>query len=572
MVGGFTSAYYATLYALLVLAVLFVEIWNNRKNLKEYRWQALYLFLIAIAPLVFVKGLVSITDWVDDRPDNPWGFFIFHSNIFSIFLPGYFNLKSALGDPSFMNYQWEGRAYVGLPATILAIGIALAGIYSIFSRKKFKWTTLFPNKNLNLYLAASVIVLLFAMCFPFKYGFAFLKDWIPQIKQFRALGRFSWIFYYIFTVYTAHFVYSHFKRLKIGGKGIRAFVLMILFIGYWSVEANMNIKRSTRGLLNENNILETSSSEYQKLLKDAEININDYQAIFFLPYANTCGDKLLFDRGMNAFSQAMKCSYHTGLPIIQSFSPRLSFSQALSSIQMLSDPAIEKTRLKDMNEKPILLLKTNEKLNEQEEWLYGKSNHLITYQEVSLAEFDINIFAKSYQEWESDAENKINMMGEGGTLRSDTLPNLIIHKDYNQMKTKHAVFNGEAALYKNKGNHILLSEDELNALPEGDYEISFWLFVDTRTDNMPNVIFYKLNKEGSLVERTKWNNREEHNVYGNWVRIDSEVSLTDAFNYRLEVSGKYISVDELLVQPKASNVFVENDEGFSLFNNFPIEF
>lgn len=569
LAGGFTSAYYATFYALLILAVLFVELWNHRKSLREYSWQALYLFLIAIAPLVFVKGLVTITDWVDDRPDNPWGFFIFHSNIFSIFLPAYSNLKSVLGDPSFMNYQWEGRAYVGLPATILAMGIALTVFYSILSRKKFKWSTIFPNKKLNLYLAASVIVLLFAMCFPFKYGFAFLKDWIPQIKQFRALGRFSWIFYYIFTVYTAHFVYSHFKRLRIGGKGISAFILMAFFIGYWSIDAGINIKRSTRGILNENHLLESSSAEYLKIISDAKININDYQAIFFLPYANTCGDKLLFEGGMKAFSQAMKCSYHTGLPIIQSFSPRLSFSQALSSIQMLSDPAIEKTRLKDMNEKPILLLRTGEKLTEQEERLYGKSKHLISYQDVSLAEFDIKIFSSSFQEWQMDAANKIKMMGDGEEIRSDTLLNLVIHKDFNEMKTKQAVFNGEGAFYKNKGNHILLSDNELGALPKGDYEISFWLFVDTRTDNMPEAIFYKLNKEGGQVERTKWNNREEHNIYGNWVRIDAEVSLTDEFNYRLEVTGKYISVDELLVQPKASNVFVENKDGISLFNNFP---
>ncbi|MCF8380905.1 MAG: hypothetical protein K9H49_15130 [Bacteroidales bacterium] len=572
LVGGFTSAYYAALYTILILAVILVEIWNKRKNLKAYRWTAFYLFLIALAPLLIVKGLVTITDWVDDRPDNPWGFFIFHSNIFSIFLPNYSPLKSILGDPSFMNFQWEGRSYVGLPATILAISIVLTGVYTLFTREKFNWSTFFPNKKLNVFLMASVIVLLFSMCFPFKYGFAFLKDWIPQIKQFRALGRFSWIFYYTFTIFTAHLVYLHFKRLKRSRKKTAAFILMVFFIGYWSIDAGVNIKRSTRGLLNTNNLLESSSAEYLKMLTDAEINPANYQAIFFLPYANTCGDKLLFTKGMNAFSQAMKCSNHTGLPIIHSFSPRLSFSHALSSIQMLGDPAIEKTRLKDMNEKPLLIIRTNEALTSQEEWMFNNAKPLLKYDNVSVAEFDINTYNESFKAWRTEAISKIRNMTGLEKVRSDTLLDMIIHKDFDKLTDSYAIFNGSGAFYQKKENHILLSSDEFNALPEGDYEVSLWLFVDTRTDNMPELIFYKHDKDGNQIERNKWNNREEHNIYGNWVRIDETIHLTDSFVYRLEVNGKYISVDEILVQPENSNVFIENKQGVSLFNNFPIDF
>ena len=570
LIGGFTSAYYAALYTLLVLAVLFVEIWNNRMNLKEYKLQGLYLFLIAIAPIVIVKGLVTITDWVDDRPDNPWGFFIFHSNISSIFLPSASPLKSILGDPSFMNYQWEGRSYVGLPATILAISIFIGGFYSLFTKDKFSVKRFFPNKKLNVFLAASVIVLLFSMCFPFKYGFAFLKDWIPPLKQFRALGRFSWIFYYIFTVYTAHYIYLQFKRLRIGKKGFSAFILIVFFLGYWSIDAGVNIKRSTRGLLNRNELFESSSDDYLKMLDKAEINPDDYQAIFFLPYANTCGDKLLFENGMNAFSQAMKCSYHTGIPLIQSFSPRLSFTHALSSIQMLGDPAIVKSRLEDMNEKPILLLSTNEKLTLQEEWMLKNSKKLHTYQNIRLSEFDLSSFENSNNEWKENALSKIETMESEEGFRSDTLKSMIIHKDFEDLKDSHVVFNGGGALYQKEGTHVLLSNEDIRGLAGGEYELSFWLFVDTRTHNMPEVIFYKQDKDGNQLERKKWNNREEHNIYGNWVRIDEIVSLSKEFDYKLEVKGIYISIDELLVRPLESNVYIEGSGEIPLFNNFPI--
>ena len=45
---------------------------------------------------------------------------------------------------------------------------------------------------------ASVFVLLLSMCLPFQLGMEFLVDWLPFLKQFRSLGRFAWVFYYVF--------------------------------------------------------------------------------------------------------------------------------------------------------------------------------------------------------------------------------------------------------------------------------------------------------------------------------------------------------------------------------------
>ena len=36
LVGGFTSAYYASFYAIFLFGVLFIEIWNHRKNLNTF--------------------------------------------------------------------------------------------------------------------------------------------------------------------------------------------------------------------------------------------------------------------------------------------------------------------------------------------------------------------------------------------------------------------------------------------------------------------------------------------------------------------------------------------------------
>lgn len=571
LVGGFTSAYYVAFYSIFILAVLLVDLWRNRNKLREYLYEGLRLLLIALVPLVMVKGLVSLTDWVDDRPENPWGFFIFHSNIFSIFLPPGSHLQEALGDPRFMQFQWEGRAYVGLPSVIVAMVIVIAFIYSLFSRGRFRMSGFFPDKNLNLFLVAAFIVLLFSMCFPFKYGLAFLKDWITPIKQFRALGRFSWIFYYVFTVYTAYFVFITYRSLGEKGHKLAAFLLLFFVLGAWTIDAGLNTRKSTRNLLNPNKILNYKlAAEYREMLEDASVNTADYQAIISLPFASTCGDKLLFHEGIPAFSKAMECSYYTGLPILQSFSPRISFSQALSSIQMLADPAIEKTRLEDMNEKPLLVITTRERLKPQEKWMTDHSELLLEKKDLLFYRFDIQNYAESHREW----KDSVNMLFpalkyRAGELQTDTVPDLVISKHFDDLADPHAVFRGNSSLYMKKGTSELIGTGEFKQLPDGHYDISLWIFVDPRTDNMPEVLFYTWDANGKFTERQKWNNRAEHNVWNNWVRVDNRVLLNRDQSYKLEIKGKYVSADELLLQPAGSNVYVRGEMG--MVNNFPFE-
>ncbi|WP_372936032.1 hypothetical protein, partial [Mariniphaga sediminis] len=98
LVGGFTSAYYASFYAIFLLGILFVEVWNHRNKLKQFLPAGLSLLLLAVIPLVVVKGLVSATDWVSDRPYNPYGFDIYHATFLSIFLPFISPLKMLIGN------------------------------------------------------------------------------------------------------------------------------------------------------------------------------------------------------------------------------------------------------------------------------------------------------------------------------------------------------------------------------------------------------------------------------------------------------------------------------------------
>lgn len=569
LIGGFTSAYYASFYAILLFGVLFVELWKNRKNLYAYRKEAMYIFLLAVIPLIAVKGLVSVTDWVDDRPDNPYGFYLYHANFLSIFLPFISPLKTLIGNYIDMSFEWEGRAYVGLPAALLAVSIFLTGFYNLFSKRKYGFRVYRPEKRLDTYFWAAILVLLFSMSFPFKYGFDFLLELIPPVKQFRALGRFTWIFYYVFTIYTGWFFYRLYRYLRLKRMALMGTIVLILVIGYWSIDAGINIRRSTTGLFNKNDKLEASDEEYLNRFKEAGVNPNEFQAIFFLPFANTCGDKLLFEKGMNAFSDAMKCSYHTGLPLVQSFSPRLSFTHALSSIQMLADPAIQKTRLDDMNDKPLLLVCTKEEMNEHEALLQKRAKVFWEDKYITLSRLPLSVFRESHEKWREQVKQTVSELNSYGKILTDTDISSVKYIGFENQKAE-ITFTGDGAFFKKNGEKTLLDEKLGEEWLVGSYEISFWLFVDTRHYDMPKATV-KLTDSAGNTKEIRLNTREVHDVYNHWIRVAEKVELQPGEQIQLHLRGDYISVDDILLKPAGANVMIRTSENFDLFNNYPFE-
>jgi hypothetical protein len=567
LVGGFTSAYYVAFFLVFSLAYGLVQVWINRKNLRAYYRKGLVLFTIAVLPVLLVRGLVAVTDWVNDRPDNPWGFFIFHSNIWSIFLPFHSDVKELLRGTVDLDFQWEGRAFVGLPATLLVLSVGYFLVHSLITRQKPDLRTFFPNRHLNAWLGASVLVLLFSMCLPFKWGFQFLVDVLPPLKQFRCLGRFSWIFYYVFTLYSAYFFYTLYRRLKLKRQGMMGSIILLLVIGVWLVDAGTNIKRSTRHIFNQNWVLSYDDEAYLEKFRQAGIDPGQFQAIFFLPFTNTSGDKLLHPRGHNAFSYAMECSFHTGIPLIQSFSPRLSFEHALSSVQLLAAPSIYKTRIHDMNDKPVLLVITKEELKGEELRLRERAEIFYEDDKVCLARLPVEDFNSGHVEWMDHARSMADSLSVDGNVLTDR-PG-VIYKGFND-NPAHRVFSGQGAAYLKKGQ-LRIYDGKLPEIQAGlPMEISFWLYVDHRTFSMPEAELHLWDNQGQHLERIKLETREVHDVYGKWVRIKHRLVPESGIRCQLLLRGKYMTVDDLLIRPVESNVMVRMERDFDLFNNYPL--
>lgn len=568
LVGGFSSAYYASFYAILLLGVLFVELWIYRKNLKSYWKTGLSLFILAILPLLVVKGVVSATDWVPDRPNNPYGFDVYHAEFLSVFLPLVSPLKMLIGNVVDMDFEWEGMAYVGLPASLLAVSMFITAWFNLFSKKKVRYRIYRPSKQMAVYFYAAILILLFSMCIPFKYGFGFLLDIIPPVKQFRALGRFAFIFYYVFTVYTAWFIYRLYRFLRLKNLPLAALLILVFALSYWAIDAGTNTRLSTDGIFNANDRLETSGEKYTARFKDAGVNPDDFQAILFLPFSSTCGDKLLFENGMEAFGYAMQYAHHTGLPLVQSFSPRLSYTHALSSIQMLAHPAIQKTRLEDMNQKSLLLVSSNEKMNEQERVLFSKAEIFWQNENITLSKIPLDVFHESHENWLKKAESIIPNLNQYGNIYTDAGISSVLYLDFDN-QTEQLTFSGEGAFFMKRGKAEIFNQTLSQEFLPGKYELSFWLYVDARRYNMPRAVLIISDDTGEPILEKQLNTRSVNNVYQQWIRVSEVIELQPEYQISLNIRRHFVSVDDVLLKPLDSNVFVEKPDGFSLFNNFP---
>jgi hypothetical protein len=576
LVGGFTNAYFAAFYAIFLLSVLVADIFNNLGQLKPYIKQGIILFVLAVAPLLIVNGLIGITDWAETRPSNTLGFFLNKANKFSIFLPNATEFRTLIQNWIDIGYEWEGRAYVGLPPTLLAISMVYAFFHNLATKKKN--ISLYIDKELNIYLLGAFLVLLFSMCFPFiimekpfKIELKFLLNFVPWVKQFSALGRFAWVFYYMFTIYTAIFFYNLYVKMK--AKGFVKFPVLFLsfVIMFWGVDALFNVSNSFNKVLLPNNILESNNESYLEIIQKSDISTDNYQAIFFMPFANSTGDKLDFARGFeHAFVKAMSWSYHTGLPLLQSYEARIPFNSALSSVQMLSDIAIRKTRLDDMNEKPLLLLYTDETLNTSENWLKSQSKLLWSNGSVSLAKVELDVFHRSHQYWRENADKLKGTLVGNDSIKANVPLSKIYHLGFDAFEHNNK-FAGNSALFSKKKDLLVFNEVFSDIGIIGNYELSFWLFFDTKMHGMPTPVINVFGEDGLLINTIELNQFSSHNVFKNWVRVNKSFKIEKGYTYKLEISGTFITIDEVLLQPSKSNVWIMKKYGMELMNNFVME-
>ncbi|MFM6933910.1 MAG: hypothetical protein ACKOXP_00565 [Flavobacteriales bacterium] len=286
-------------------------------------------FIPVITPMLMVQIFLKLTDQITDRPENPFGFFEYQAHWKSIFLPSSGVIHDWIGEIiSFDEFRWEGQAYVGF----LTMSICLLGVFwTLFQLVKNRKITSPLSMELLMAFFASGLLLILSFGFPFNGNPSWLKI-VPFLKQFRALGRFSWPFYFVAGVVSVHLLsqfYQFIRRWKNSQSihFVSVFIISLLFI----LQMKEGLRLANFPKTFSNNIFEKEhlAKDERALIAACQAVKASYQAILPLPWFHIGSEIFGKEAPNEAIRLAFLLSAHTGKPLYAVMLGRTSISQTI---------------------------------------------------------------------------------------------------------------------------------------------------------------------------------------------------------------------------------------------------
>ncbi|MGB1241118.1 MAG: hypothetical protein ACPG49_01265, partial [Chitinophagales bacterium] len=576
----FIHAYYLLIGVVFILAYLLVYVLQYYSK-KQVDWRQVGVLVVtAIAPIIIFKIFQILTDPTVDMHTSPYGFFAYYAEprtiLFSKELPlvEFWKLFYSNHSPKF-----EGYAYIGFAAVLVVLFTLIKGFKYGIKRQWAKIIRPVLPTNLSTAIWASVVVLLYSMCIPFEQGFAFILDYVPQIKQFRALGRFAWIFYYIFTVYTAFYLYLIFKRMSI--KGVKSIAVMMLFLLFslWAMEGYQMIKAKKDYIVEVNHVdhdFYGKTTDYKNVLAEKGYHVHDFQAIMVFPYFNVGSEKIyVTERGSGGLYLGCKVSYHTGLSMNSTFLGRYSINRAMKMGQLMSNPLIEKEILKDYpNNKPLLLVAHGKNFLPDEQRILEKAKLIYQQGEEAFYELSLSAFNNKKEEVMLQFSAQKDSLFRFQTLdywSTDSVDNVVINH-FEDGNYADALF-GKKALQQETGEMVLFEGKISNAKAGQTYIISVWVKSDNKHAAFPDFSYKQFNVENAEIAQIYYDPKDRLDIYKDWVRADHLITIHHPDNLiKVSLVGDNIIADELLIKPLNSDVYsqLKASKDF-LFNGYIID-
>lgn len=557
---GFIQPYYLLIGSAFVAAYGLVDcLQQGPLKFQNLRTFSLWL-IIALFPIIIFKAWLSFTDPVTDRPEGPWGFFLFIASWRSVFLPTFGPLYDGLKNIMDMKQpEFEGLAYVGLTGTaVLCLSVIKIGGYLWRLRFARIFRPVLPDP-LKTSIWCGFGILLLAMAYPFRFWPETLPDLIPAIKQFRSIGRFAWIFYYIFTVYSAYFLYVMFRAIRkqqsLGFWKYPAFAGLALLLGLWIFETGVYL--NFHSLFKKNKeATRFTADNFTHNLEKAGVSADDFQAILAFPYFLIGSEKLSQLRGHESPAFAMSCSYQTGLPIIHGMLSRTSISQSFQLAQLLSPVYIEKKLLERLpDRRPLLLITGNSQLWPAEKALLRQADLLWQKERFKAYRLPLDAFGDSIRAYKAEflANRDFWVQRDGFYSRDSTTD--VYGQSFDQ-ESYEAPLWSQGALYRKKGPIELLKAPMNFSRDSLHLELSIWVRAEPKHSGFPVIYYKQYDRSSKMVDQKALNPKISTEVYRDWLKVTHVFQLFRKENIvELVVTGQEIILDELLIRPVNTDIY-----------------
>lgn len=424
----------------------------------------LLILASAIAPVSLFELVLLLTDHHTGRTLHPSGFFDYVAEPDDVLFPHGPPLKAMVDGMWFgpIRQQWEAWCYIGLGTEI----VLLAWLWRAIRQWRRSGTQRL-SPLLGAAMPGALLLLCLAFCLPFKFA-PVLLEWMPWAEQFRALGRFTWPFYFVVTVMAAVLVDRWSRAWLQRGKALPAFMLSLLIPGSWVIEGHDEHTHVDR-LTGHANVFSKAHAPADLLALVDRMDARKFQAVLPMP---------LFNVGSESFSRpcdnkaaalgAMSISVFMGLPIMGGNLSRVPVPESKMLTQVVS-PRYYAKALQDTlrDPRPLLVVRAPGTLTKYEQDLLRDAVPIdsafgLVLLRLSLAELFRSTADDAFATFHQRAST---MVQRNGWLVGDSAA-VVIHRDMED-RPSPIVFRGKGALSTTKnGDHVLGSFD-LKGVPRG---------------------------------------------------------------------------------------------------------
>lgn len=539
----------------------------------QHIWSVL---LAGIVPAILFQLFMLFTDTIADRPLYPYGARAHgtsFNDIFTSYLSPFWLWLSRWFDAGTLSGGNEGYAYIGMaPLLILIIAFIYWLAKGIRTGKMNLRNGAGHGFTVWLFIAAGM--LLFASAVIFKKCFVCL-DYASFIKQFRAIGRFSWPYYYIITVVAAVIAYRGYtllrNRNKLVAQAVAGFVLLV-----WMAEAvpyaAMVHARTTVARQQYQQFYSIDEGEWNAFLSQKGYSKDKFRALYSIPYFHIGTEKLglvpQVDRQLNvAFSTSLQLQ----LPVMNVMMSRTSWQQAFKLVKLSGGPYTHKKVLQSRDYRPILLIHPEKaKLNPDEQYLLSSAQLLGKLKGNDVyALYTPDLLAKEAAK-RNECNVILNDMQQGDSCIEYAGPWYVEHYDTG---TYAEALMGEGAAKAIDGITEIVFEAPLTPVHDNQsYEFSAWMLVSDKDYKIGRFVVYMYDENDSPLTSIKVLAQESVDNYGLWLRV-SKYFEVPASCRKISVElvnviyPSYLALDELMIRPADAVILSKSGDTRRIVNN-----
>ncbi len=546
---------------------------------KQFKWLSSHLLIQLLIPLAYLFIITVLNDPIADRPAWPSGFTLYVTRLQSLILPIDLPLGAFIQE-NITDIQYvrsETRAYLGMVVIFGGLFLIFRYFYKKIRPSADRTADTVFNPTLRYLLWAAFVILMYAACIPFApLGLEWMTDYLGYLRQFRALGRFAWVFFYVSNIAV---LYALFHLIaKVQRETLRKFcyglilgVLLLEGIGYLFWEKYELVPRP----------------EQRELYSRADnpwlysIKLEKYQAILPIPFFHIGSENIWMNPYGKQLHRTMWAGVETGLPVMGAFLGRTSLSQTINLVEMISQPYRRPLILDDLpNQKPFLVFVTKE----AEELVNSRYNHILKdltqlYEDESIRLFEmpISTFEKQVQSSHTNFRNEVDsaiMFVHPEILSKDSLVTFY-YQSFDEEKSDWVYQGGGAKTLESRKPYIFFDGPLPVHQAKESYTISFWSKMDYDLAPKSKITYTEyLPASGEvLAERTYLFFEFIQVVDQGWMLVDVPLELKHKDSH-LKITiqnedllyGEVFYLDELQIRSASTRLY-KKEKDWIMVNN-----